>query len=147
MIVKEKNRRREDFIEWITFLPDRVIEFKKFIPKEISDRLDESPQSLKVIEKYIIGNYSVEELKNPDNKSTTDGFASYIGYVFQKNLPHAKWSIELEDKSDYAFALPVISNEKLVPFSPFHMLPSLLYFNDGEQLEKGFNAKLNACNN
>lgn len=147
MTLKEKNRRKEDFIEWITFLPDRIIEFKKCIPNEISDLLDESPQSLKIIENYIIENFTIEELKNSDNKSITDGIVSYIGYVFQQNLPDAKWSIELEDKSDYAFTLPVISNEKLVPFSPFHLLPSLLYFKDGKQLEKGFNAKLDACNN
>jgi len=54
MTEEEKNIKQENFIEWTTFIEDRVDEWSVNVPKKIVDALDYSPESLKVIESYIL---------------------------------------------------------------------------------------------
>lgn len=128
MTVEEKNKRKEDFIMWVTFLPDRVKEFKQKLPSDISNLLDESPDSLEIIETYILNNYSVEYFQNPQNKDFVNGFVSYIGEVFQKNLPNAKWFIELDDEINFCFALPSLKSDKLMPICIHRFLPPMFHY-------------------
>lgn len=142
MTIEEKQRRKEDFMMWVTFLPDKVIEFKQQLPSKISNLLDESPDSLEVVETYILNNYPVEYFQSSQNKDFVDGFVSYVGEVFQKNLPDAKWSINLDDEDDVSFALPVLKNEKLGPFSPFEFLLPMFHFKRGNYIKSNFDKKL-----
>jgi hypothetical protein len=142
MTIEEKQRRKENFMMWITFLPDKIIEFKQKLPHEISTLLDETPDSLEALETYMLNNYSLEYFQNPQNKDFVDGFVSYVGEVFQKNLPNAKWSINLEDENDVSFALPVLKNEKLGPFSPFQFILPMFHFKENTLIKSTFDAKL-----
>ena len=146
MKAKEKKERKENFIEWVTFIPDRIIEFKKNLPKEISDSLDGSPESLEILENYMIQNFSIEDIQNPKSGDAIDGFMTYTGDVFQKKLPNAKWSINLEDEYNIYFALPVISNGIIVPLSLFGFLERIFYKKSGTILKDLFMLNLNYCN-
>jgi hypothetical protein len=146
MKAKEKKERKENFIEWVTFIPDRIIEFKKNLPKEISDSLDGSPESLEILENYMIQSFSIEDIQNPQSRDAIDGFMTYTSDVFQKKLPNAKWSINLEDESNIYFALPVISNGIIVPLSLFGFLERIFYKKSGTILKDLFILHLNYCN-
>ena len=146
MKVKEKKERKENFIEWVTSMPDRIIEFKKKLPREIRDSLDRSPESLEILENCMIQNFSIKDIQNPQSRDSIDGFMTYTGDVFQKNLPNIKWSIDLEDESNISFALPVISNGIILPFSPFEFLERIFYKKSGTILKNLFMLNLNYCN-
>jgi hypothetical protein len=125
-MVKEK--RKEDFEAWITFIPDEVIELKKMLPTEVSEMLDYSEKSLEVIEKYLLQNYSSENFIIEENKILIDRLARYIGSTFRRSLPNSYWDIELDNEKDAFFTLPVIKvkDSKLAPFSPHSLITTLL---------------------
>jgi hypothetical protein len=124
----EKESRKNDFEGWITFIPDEVIKLKKMLPKEVSEKLDFSEESLDVIEKYLLQNYSNENFIREENKILLDRLARYVGSAFRRSLPNAYWDIELDDKNDVFFTLPVIKvkGAQLAPFSPHILITTLL---------------------
>lgn len=120
---EEKERRKDDFEAWVTFIPDEVAELKKMLPKELSETLDYSINSLNNLEKYLLQSYSSETFVNAENKILLDRLARYIGLTFKRNIPTSYWDIELDDEKDVYYTLPVIKIKdiNLAPFSP-HML-------------------------
>lgn len=146
MTTEEKKQKEEDFMMWITFLPDRVIEFKQKLPPETSQLLDESPDSLEVIETYIINNYNLDSFQSSNNNEFVVGFISYIGEVFQKNLPNAKWTINLDNEDDIIYKHPAIRSDKFAPFSPFELLLPMFHYKRGNLVKSIFDAKMRVSN-
>ena len=124
----EKERRKEDFDAWITFIPDEVIELKKMFPTSLSGKFDYSETSLDFIEQYLLQNYSSENFLGEENKILLDRLARYVGSTFRRNLPNAYWDIELDDTMDVFFTLPVVKvkDAQLAPFSPHTLITTLL---------------------
>lgn len=130
----EKEKRSSDFETWITFLPDKVIELKKELPENISKFLNQSIDSLDIIEEYLLKNYTQESIIQ--DKFFLDKLASYTGTVFSKNLPNSYWYIELANSKDVFFCLPVlkVKDAKLAPFSPYNMVTALFVRKKGNFL-------------
>jgi hypothetical protein len=130
----EKERRKENFESWITFIPDKVIALKKVLPLEISKNLDYSPSSLDLIEKYLLENYTREDFSKNENKDLLDQLASYLGTTCRRSWQNSFWDIELDDEKQVFFGVPVLKVIELAPFSPYHTITALFSRNRGNFL-------------
>jgi len=119
MSPEEKLKREEDFHWWITCLPDRIQELKQILPKELSSKLDESIESLDLLEVYIIENYDREFLKSEKGKDILNMLASYLASAIHTLLPNLKFYIELENKKDAYYCLPILKSAKGAPICPY----------------------------
>jgi hypothetical protein len=134
MTESEKAEKRENFDAWITFIDDRVDAWKNTAPDDIKNHLNWSAESLQKIEDYLVKNYTLENVGDPQNKATIDALASYIGETIRLNLPESKWKIELSDANDIYFNLPVVKVLIGAPFSPFTLIKNVLYEKAGNLL-------------
>jgi hypothetical protein len=128
--------RLDDFQWWITLIPDRIEELKQSLPKNISDQLDRSIDSLDILEKYLLSNYTAEKIHEHENASVYDGLARYIGSTLNRNIENAEWYIELEDQDDVYYNVPVLvfKDFEEPPLSPFAAISMIFYENTGEYL-------------
>jgi len=122
MTREEKIKREENFEWWITSLSDKIIELNNIVPIETVKYLDGSFKSLDIIENYIIENYTIEYLKSKKGKIVLDNLASYLASTIHNLIPNMKWHIELEDKSDLYYCLPVLKKTNFPPLCPY-LLP------------------------
>jgi len=131
MTQEEKEIKQETFIEWTTFIEDRVNEWSTTAPKEIVKNLDYSPESLKVIEQYILSKYTKETLGNSENKIEIDALVSYYGETLRRNIPNSIWHIELDDETSVDFNTPSVK----APIGPqlglYYLLKRLVVKNKG----------------
>ena len=88
MTEEEKNIKRENFIEWTTFIEDRVNEWATTISENVANSLDYSSESLKVIESYILTNFDKDTVTDTKNKKVVDAVVSYYGEALRRNLPN-----------------------------------------------------------
>jgi hypothetical protein len=140
MTKKEKEEKLENFKTWITFIDDRVNDWKKEIPEDIVKQLDWSLESLHEVERYILNNYTREHILNQENKKAIDALASYIGETFRLHLPNARWNLELDDKRNIDFNTPtIVTNPPAgAPISPFPMILRILNDKSGGVLRRIF---------
>jgi len=108
MTKKEKEEKLENFRTWVTFIDDRVNDWKKKLPEDIAKQFDWSLKSLDQMEQYILSNYTCENVLLQENKEAIDAMASYIGETFRLNLPNARWNLELDDKRNIDFNIPTV---------------------------------------
>jgi hypothetical protein len=119
---------QEDFELWLDILPDRVEEFKESLPTDISSQLDSSVNSLDIIEKYLLENFTLDTIREPSNASFYDGCARYIGDTFRCNVFGAYWTIEFKDKNSVFYNLPILMVENTDTFAicPLTMITALI---------------------
>ena len=100
----------EDLFEfWIMDMDTALDKFFSVLPEGTKQRLDYSPESLQILEAWLLCQYSDTSLMLPVSESKlVDGIARYIGEVFRKNLG-GKWIIDFKDKKNAFFGLPQLS--------------------------------------
>ena len=75
----------------------------------IREKLDFSPESLLIVEKYILDTYdSMDAILADDQSEALNGLSIYVGQTFRKNLGGI-WTIDFEDEDDADYGLPIIS--------------------------------------
>ncbi|HXB94167.1 MAG TPA: hypothetical protein VNU70_03375 [Puia sp.] len=133
--VSDLNGKEAHYTWWLNIMPDEMPRLS-ILPKEIRDRLDYSPASLDVIEKYIVDNYTADEIIDRRNKFARDLFVRYIGETFRKNHPELFWSFESSDERNSHYGIPVLISldEKCVPLSPTAWLTMLIQRGEGNFL-------------
>ena len=89
---------------------------------------DYSLESLDEVQKYLIGKYELEDLRDDNNKFDIDGAASYVYSVFMKHLPNYQCLIELKDKKSLLYNQPAINTIPRVgvDFSTYFFLPRII---------------------
>lgn len=119
--------KEEQFEWWVTIMYDRIKELKNELPKEVSDKLDLTVNSLDSLEKYLLEHYTFEEIQLEKNKMLLDGLARYVGLTAQKNLKNAYWDMDLKNPENVFYSLPVvlIKGSKSSPLSPFTLVTAL----------------------
>jgi len=147
MTEEEKNIKRENFIEWTTFIEDRVDEWAKNIPEDITSLLDYSPESLNVIEAYILSNFDKDSVSDIKNKNAVDAVISYYGETLRRNLPESTWFLDLEDESNIYFNLPSIKTPVAFPISPYSLIKRIINKNSGTFLRDFYVKRLGFINN
>jgi len=126
--VSDINQDEENYVWWLTIMPDVLLRLAE-LPKALRESLDYSISSLDAIEKYLMENYSFEEMKDVKNKYARDLFARYIGETFRKNLENCYWTIDLEDRKNVFYGLPVLivkEKQNVAPISPYFLVIALL---------------------
>ena len=123
-----KAEKRENFEAWIATIDERISDWFQSLSKEEVALFDYSVNSLDEIEKYLINNYSLDDLRDVKNKIPIDAAASYIIKVFSIHWKSHEFKIELDDEKNILFNRPSISTvpEIGMAFSPYQILPSTL---------------------
>lgn len=100
---------RDDFELWLFQMDDELEAFVARFSAEQQRRLDYTPDSLAVLERWLLERYAgTEQIMAVENKTTLDGAVRYIGETFRKNLG-GKWDVNLTDPKDAFYKLPVIT--------------------------------------
>jgi hypothetical protein len=141
---KDKQEKKDNFMEWVTFIDDRVEKWKRNIPNGLSQELNWKVESLDKLENYILKKFTKEKIISAENKEEVDAMASYIGETFRVNLPNAKWSIELDDERNIFFNKPtIVTPTPGAAISPFNLLLRIFNENTGKLLLKIYSGKSN----
>lgn len=123
-----KEEKRENFEAWVATIDERILDWFQSLSKEKICLFDYSIDSLDEMEKYLINNYSLEDLRDVKNKISIDAAASYIIKVFSIHWESHEFKIELDDEKNILFNRPSIITvpEIGMAFSPYQILPSTL---------------------
>lgn len=138
---EEIQRREEVFAEWLTFIGDRVKTWKQTLPEEISSQLNWGPESLPVIEQYLLNNFKLEDQNNKEKRELLDAVVSYTGEVFKKHIPETIWKIDVEDTTNIFYNLPYLVFKLGVPICPHHLIQDALTNRTGSELIERFNQR------
>jgi hypothetical protein len=122
--MKSKKELEEDYHWWITCIPDSLDFLEKFLPTKIYQQLDYSVESLGIIGKYLIDNYTIESLMLDVKK--WDAFASYVGVVYEKKVPTSKWRVELDDDKNVYYGVPALRTKGNTNFYPKYEITAML---------------------
>jgi len=147
MTEEEKEIKQGNFIEWTTFIEDRVDEWSKSVKAELSNKLDYSPDSLLAIEEYILSNFTKDSLSDEQCKMQIDATISYYAETLLRNLPESFWFLDLDDESSYFYNLPSIKTPIGTMICPHKLLPRLIHKNKGTFLFDFFKKRLGFIKN
>jgi len=114
------NEREEQFQVWLIHMDDAIEAFSKYLPQDVSAKLDYSPESLDALEGWLLNRYSTkEDLKLDSENVIFDGAIRYLGETFRKTLG-GRWFINARDRDLLFFGIPQLENMRgqEVPFSP-----------------------------
>lgn len=97
----------EDLFEfWLMEMDNALDRFFGVLPEGARQGMDYSPESLQILEAWLLGKYSDTTMMLPVSESKlVDGVARYIGEVFRRNLG-GKWIIDFKDKKNAFYGLP-----------------------------------------
>lgn len=122
--MKTRQELEDNFDWWITSIPDKINRLEELIPKEIFVKLDYTLESFNVLGKYIVETSNIESLQN--NKELWDYYASYVGTTYRRNVPTAKWFIELNDEKNIYYGIPALRTTIKTTFVPHYEITVML---------------------
>jgi hypothetical protein len=103
---------REDFNYWLVDMDDALDRFMATLPDEVRQKLDYSPESLEVIEQWLLERYpSLDAARTSGDSKVFDGVARYVGETFRRNVG-GRWSITFDDPKDVNYGLPALTGFK-----------------------------------
>ena len=96
----------DKFQYWLMDMDDAIARLIQSAPTNLADKLDFSPESLNVLEEFILSKYpTIIDIKKPTEAKAVDSLARYVGQVFRKHLG-GKWGIEFNDRKNVFYGLP-----------------------------------------
>lgn len=130
--MKSIDQRKEEFDIWVDTLDDFISTALDLLPENISKQMDFSLQSLNTLEEYLLATYSGEQFSSIENKDLLGGLAAYFGETARQNAVNGYWSIDLVNKKNAYYNLPVMISEKVkFTISPYQLIISLFARNTG----------------
>ncbi|SRR5258708_650270 len=100
---------RDDFENWLIVFDEDLDRFLATLPVETRAPLDYSPESLDVLETWILKNYpNTDSILAKDQMLILDGLTRYIGETYRKALGGI-WTINLTDTKDAFYGLPILT--------------------------------------
>jgi hypothetical protein len=138
----EIERRKEVFMEWLTFIDDRIKEWRKTISVEIAQQLNGKPESLEIAERYLIEHFKLDDHREIEKRVSLDAIVSYVGIVFCRNIPGTIWKIDVEDTSNAYYNLPYLVFKLGVPLCPHHLVQDALYNSSGKEFSERFQGRM-----
>ena len=131
--MQTKEERLDNFQFWLMDMHDALVRMKQSVPKEISDQLNYSIESLDVLEQWILSDYaSVDQILATSEAQKVDGYARYVGETFRKYLGGI-WMIELDDPKHVFYNLPQIKTNQLID-SPLSLVTASVDRRTGEYI-------------
>jgi hypothetical protein len=111
--MKTKEERFDSFQYWLMDMSDALERMKNSLPKDISEKLNYSIESLDTLENWILEQYpTVNDIIPQKEASIVDGYARYVGETFRKYLG-GKWIIELDNPKHVFYNMPEIDTKSL----------------------------------
>ncbi len=110
----------DDFNHWVADMDDALRRFTATLPDDLRQRLDLSPASLDVLERWLLDRYpSVAAMTSATEALTVDGAARYIGETLRKSIG-GHWDIRLDDPKYAYFNRPILTGfePQPTPFCP-----------------------------
>ncbi len=108
---------RDIFDGWLTFMDNYIEDFKSQLPKQVSEKMDYSSDSLDVVESWILGQYSTPELLFAEKQNTPiNGIICYVGETFRINLSGI-WQLHSEELDHPFNGLPIVEGFSNTPLS------------------------------
>jgi hypothetical protein len=104
-------------------MDDSLDQFISQTPPNVRSRLDYSPESLDVLEQWLLQRYpTFESLLEDSEKETLDGAARYVGETFRKQLGGI-WDT-VDDPSNVHYRMPILTGFRgqSAPLSPVTMV-------------------------
>ena len=99
---------QENFEEWLILIDFKMDYFTGEFANEQKLKLDYSIESLDEIEGWILANY--KEIKDLiADRKMLDYLTVYVGETIRENLG-GKWVIDLENKENVFYSMPVVIN-------------------------------------
>jgi len=138
--LKEMNSE-EQFQDWLAHMDDAHEAFLVRLPAEVRERLDGSPDSLGVLEAWLLERYpTMDTILEDEEASHLDGAARYVGEVFRKALG-GHWRLRLNDPKYVFHGLPELwfLEEKDTPDAPHTLVTASLARRTGKYLSLVFN--------
>lgn len=100
---------RDKFEYWLMDMDDALASFVDALPQELRTQLDYSPHSLRTLEEWLLARYAATgSMLAPQEATTVDGAARYVGEVFRKNLG-GKWTIDFSGEKNAFYGLPQLT--------------------------------------
>lgn len=136
----ELEKRHAWFEEWVKTIDDRIEAWKEKLPVHVSQSLDKSPDSLIILEEYLIKTYpDSDSATDPALADTIDAIATYIGEVYKLNLPgNQVWRPSTEimetENPQFYFYCEVGLDFKKGGKNPASNIPFVLYNKPGRKL-------------
>lgn len=130
------------FESWIMNIQERIDNWLFTLEEEFVSQLDYSPNSLLLLGTILLDSYDFNTFKMMEDKTTPDGFVSYLGETLRKNLEKSMWSIELHNPDDLFFNIPVIKYKTQTPISPHSLIMRTLKKRDAEFLFKFYEKRI-----
>lgn len=126
-MMNNKEKLYENFVWWVTCIPDKIELLKTITPKEISTKLNGTFDSLDILGDFMVNNYTQKTIR--DNFELWDAVAAYIGFIYKNFFSDSRWCIELDDKRFITYNEPRLIQIKHYPcdFAPYREVLRLLY--------------------
>lgn len=126
-----KNTKQENikiFEAWVATIDERVYDWFQTLSSIELVKFDYSIDSLDDVERYVIENYNLDDLKDVQYKRPIDAAASYVLKVFSIHWNHHMFKIELDDERNILYNRPAIATDPEIgmAFSPYQIIPSTL---------------------
>lgn len=130
--MKSIDQRKEEFDIWVDTLDVFIETALDLLPEKVSKQMDYSVQSLNVLEEYLLATYKSEQFQSIENKELFGGLAAYFGETARQNAVNGFWSIDLVNKKNAYYNLPVMISEKVkFTISPYQLIVSSFDRNTG----------------
>jgi hypothetical protein len=124
--------RKEKFDNWVDNLDDFIETAFDLLPENISEQMDYSIESLDKLEDYLLKTYTSEQFNAIANKDLLGGLAAYFGETARQNASNGYWSIDLVNKKNVYYNLPIMVSEKVkFTISPYQLVASSFNRNTG----------------
>ena len=115
----------DNFEEWLILMDDKLEQLARELPREVADYLDYSPNSLAILEDWLISSYASPEAIMESDKYFLDRVACYVGECFRKNLC-GKWTIDDSDPESAYYGLPIVRTEGMPAHCPLPIVTAAL---------------------
>ena len=98
------------FQVWLIDMDEAIQNLSNSLPSEVRSRLDYSPESLDLLERWLVEKYSsVQDALSEQSNPILDGASRYVGETLRKNLS-GTWFINNTDEKMLYFGIPQLRN-------------------------------------
>jgi hypothetical protein len=115
---------REDFESWVDYMAEGIKHFLNSLPEQVRVKLDYSPESLDVLEDWLLRTYpTTKSMLEADQAALVGGAARYVGETFRRRIG-GLWDIRLDDPQFAFFAMPILTGfeERSTPICPLTLV-------------------------
>lgn len=120
--------RFERFEEWLGHMPEALDNWMERLPKDLTEQLDYSVESLDILEEWLLHEFSdARSAVGGENFLMGDGAARYIGETIIKNFG-GRWDMDVHDPNSLVFGTPCIRgfDKGGIPVVPLRLVVNAL---------------------